>query len=170
MVRELLQILLSIQLSTHAIPQVREAALAHHIQQRAEYAGVDPFIVVAIITHESQWNERSISTDGMDYGLMQVRAAHYGADSNYLLVGESNINVGTYIIKKSIEYCRIKLGREPSTQEWLSVYQGSYKGYHCKPTKLTAQFESYALCLQDVVVNGQDRNCKAIYWPNIKKD
>lgn len=165
MLRALTQILLSIQLSTHAVPEVREEMLARCIQQRAEYAGVDPLIIVAIISHESQWNERAISTDGMDYGLMQVRARHYGGNSNYLLSGESNINVGTDLIKKDIAYCQRILGRQPSTQEWLSVYQGSPSAYKCKPTKLTKQFEDYALCLQDNVENAAGHNCKLIYWP-----
>src|SRR5271166_647081 len=104
----------------------------------------------------------------MDYGLMQVRAAHYGGPASYLLLGESNIKVGTHTIKMSKDYCRTKLHREPTTQEWLSVYQGSPAGYKCKPTRLTKQFEDYALCLQDNVENQAGRNCKAIYWPQMK--
>jgi hypothetical protein len=161
MFRELAQILLSIQLSTHAIPQVREEALAKHIQKRAMYVDVDPFLVVAIITHESLWQEDAISKDGLDYGLMQIRSIYYGDNPRYLLQGENNITVGTGLIKLSINYCRNRLHREPATQEWLAIYQGS--GFDCHPTKLTKQFEDYALCLQDDVENNKDRDCKEIY-------
>ena len=168
MFRELFHILMSIQLSTHNIPVKRQEMLAKYIQQRAEYADVDPFVITAIITHESQWNEHAVSADGKDIGLMQIRVANVGNDTNYLFYGENNIRVGTEIIKKDIDYCRNKLKREPTTQEWLSVYQGSPSGYKCRPTKLTKLFEDYSICLKDVVINGAEKNCKEVYWPELK--
>jgi Transglycosylase SLT domain len=164
--REIVEILMAINLSTHSVPEVRRAALATVIQDRANYADVDPYIFVAIITHESQWAERAISGDGLDYGLMQVRSINYGGDAKYLLTGEGNIKVGAYVIKRSIEFCRGWLHREPTTQEWLSVYQGSRRA--CHPTKLTKKFEDYAKCVQANVEDGHKYNCKHIYWPEIK--
>jgi hypothetical protein len=166
--RELAQILLSIHISTHAIPDSRQLSLAKHIQKRAEYAGVDPYVIVAIITHESQWSEGTISQDGLDFGLMQVRGANYGSSIQYLLNGETNINAGTYIIKSAREYCQKVLHREPLTQEWLAVYQGSSSGFKCKPTKLTKKFEDYALCIEANVESNRNYNCKHIYWSEIK--
>lgn len=166
MLREIAHILLSINLSTHAIPQVRQLALANTIQRQAESADIDPYIIVAIITHESQWAERAISQDGLDYGLMQVRHIHYGGDPEYLLNGEANIRVGTYVIKKSIEFCRKYLDREPTTVEWMTTYQGN--PHSCKPTKLAQKVVDYAECLEQNVEFGHNYNCKHIYWPNIQ--
>lgn len=171
MFRELFQIVMAIQLSTHNLPPTRVEMLAETIQQRAIYADVDPLIVVAIITHESQWNERNISVDGKDIGLMQIRVANMGNNTSYLLLGQNNIRAGTDLIKRDIDYCRKVLGREPTTQEWLSPYQGpgrNGQGYKCQPTKLTKLFADYASCLEDAVINGETKNCREIYWPELK--
>jgi hypothetical protein len=166
--REIAQIILAIQLSTHNIPSVRAEHLAGVIQQQSDKIGIDGLIEVAIITHESQWNERAISPDGLDMGLMQIRSIHYGGNNSYLLDGDANIKVGSYLIKRSMDYCRKRLDREPTTQEWLSTYQGSGDaGFHCKPTKLTKLFENYYLCLKGDVENPANMvDCKKIYWPN----
>jgi len=169
MFRELAQILLSIQLSTSHLPAVRADAFAKTMQKQADKVGIDPFILVAIAAHESQFNERAVSQDGMDMGLMQIRCQNYGGNCNWLLEGTNNIRVGADLIRRDIEYCRKKLEREPTTQEWLSVYQGSPSGFRCKPTKLTKLFEDYALCLQDDVENDANRNCREIYYPQLKK-
>jgi len=164
MFRELAQIIIAIQLSAAHILPVRINSFAQSIQDNAVKYDFDPFIEVAIIAHESKFNELVISKDKQDYGLMQIRAKYYGGNKTYLLTGENNINVGSYIISKDKEYCRRVLKREPTTQEWLSVYHGSPSAYRCKPTKLTEQFEDYAVCIQDMIENNRDEICKEIYW------
>jgi len=52
----------------------------------------------------------------------------------------------------------------------LACYTGSCtNGGMCKPTKLTKVIEDYQLCIQDAVENGVSRDCKEIYWPELKK-
>lgn len=177
MFREVAQIVLAISLSSmhgQSNPS-RIAALAATIQTEANKPeiDIDPIMIVAIVAHESQWNERAISSDREDFGLMQVRNRYYynGLHSNWLLDGVNNIKVGTNIIKKSKDICRTFLGREPKTQEWLACYTGSCTvSGMCKPTKLTKVIEDYSLCMQDVVENGTQTDCKVIYWPNLKNN
>jgi Transglycosylase SLT domain len=168
MFREAAQILLAIQLSApHSTPpEPRLTVLATSIQQQADTVGVDPFVFVAIIAHESQWRERAISGDGLDYGLMQVRRLYYGASPNLLLNGEINIKAGAYVIKKSIDFCRTYLKREPTTAEWMSVYQGNPRS--CRVSRLSKKVTDFGLCLQQNVEFGHNFNCKRIYWPELK--
>lgn len=167
MFREIAQIVLAIQLSSSHVPTHRVEQLATVIQQQSERVDIDPIIEVAIITHESQWNERAISGDHEDFGLMQVRARYHGPNATkWLLNGEANIRVGSDIIKSSKEVCRKILHREPTIQEWMSVYQGAVPS--CKPTKLTQQVEDYANCLaaeMDPLSLESELgfNCKKIY-------
>jgi hypothetical protein len=163
MYRELVQIILAIQLSTSNVLYIKAVSLAKVMQKDAVKEGIDPFILIAIAQHESKFHESIISQDGEDYGLLQIRARHYGSNPNYLLVGENNINVGSYIIRKDKEYCERELGRKPATQEWLSVYQGSQSAYKCKPTAMTNDVETYAMCLQNNIVYNIKDDCKAIY-------
>jgi transglycosylase-like protein with SLT domain len=168
MFREIVQLLLAIQLSApHATPpDVRLNAFATTIQEQAQAVDVDPFIFVAIIAHESQWNERAISGDGLDYGLMQVRHLYYGNSPKLLLNGETNIKAGAYVIKKAKEFCRNYLKREPTDAEWMSVYQGDPRS--CRATRLAKKVVNFSLCLQQNVEFGHNYNCKRIYWPEIK--
>ncbi len=126
------------------------------IDSQAIVSGVDPLLIVAIAMHESGWNERAISKDGEDYGLLQVRARYYGGRKEWLLNPATNIKAGGYVIAKSIEFCRRWLKREPTTQEWLSVYQGSRPS--CKSTQLTKSFEDYAVCVGLEVERGKTTN------------
>lgn len=171
MFREIAQIVLAIQLSAGPhYPSVRARQLATTIQHQSDAIGIDPMVEVAIIAHESQWRERIISPDNEDYGLMQVRARHYGGLDQWLLQGEHNIAVGSYIIKLDIDLCRKHLGREPETQEWMSCYQGSCttKSHWCKPTKLTKTVEDYSQCLIDATSSDAETKstaaCGDIYW------
>jgi hypothetical protein len=171
MFREIAQILLAIQLSTSNMPAVREAQLAKVISQQAEVVGVDPLLFVSVISHESLWDEHAVSKDGLDIGLMQIRVQHVGGNTNYLFYGENNIRVGGYLMKKDMEFCRKKLGREPSLQEWLSVYQGSRPS--CKPSRLTKRVEDNMLCLQKALENpnpyDMQLECKRVYNPNLAR-
>lgn len=169
MFREIAQIILAINLSTSTVPDARVVQFAQQIQSRSVYVNVDPFMVTAIILHESQFNERAISGDQEDFGLMQIRARFYPGQKLILLEGIHNIKVGTHLIKLNKDMCRNFLKREPLTQEWFACYTGSCtKGGMCKPTKLTKKIEDYSLCLKDRVENGTVKNCKKIYWANIK--
>ena len=163
MYRELMQIILAIKLSSPSLPDSRAESFAKVMQKDAVKEDIDPFLFVAIAEHESQFNELIISQNGEDFGLLQIRARHYGGNSSYLLIGENNINVGSYIIRKDKEYCERKLGREPTTQEWLSVYQGSPSAYKCKPTKMTNDVETYAMCLENNIVYNIVDDCKVLY-------
>jgi hypothetical protein len=166
MLREIAQIILAIHLSSPKLPDARTKAYANTMQQEADKNDIDPLMIVAIAEHESQFNERAISADGEDYGLMQIRARYYGGKSQWLLNGENNIRVGSYLIKRAISFCRVKLKREPLPQEWLSVYQGSIPS--CKPTKLTRLVADYADCLVQNVEGGAeaylDYDCRSIYY------
>ena len=168
MFREIAQLLMAIQMSApHATPpDVRAAAFANVIQEQAQAVDEDPFIFVAIIAHESQWGERAISEDGLDYGLMQVRHLYYGSNPKLLLNGENNIRAGAYVIKKAKEFCRKYLKREPTTVEWMSVYQGHPRS--CRPNRLAKKVVDFSLCLKANVDEGRNYNCKHIYWPELK--
>lgn len=169
MLRELAQIVLAIHLSLSPQQHLPEKLIQYYateIQAGGNSTEVDPLIFVAIITHESQWRSNAISPDQQDWGLMQVRGKYYsgGQHNDWLLNPHTNIQVGAYLIKKSMEYCTSKLDRQPLPQEWLSIYQGS--GFGCKPTKLTKLFEDYYLCLKEDVENPTDdvTDYKKIYW------
>jgi len=169
MYRELAQIILAIQLSAPSLPQIKVEQFAPVIQKDAMKVEVDPLIFVSIILHESGFNEGLVSRDGLDEGLMQIRAANFGNNKIGLLVGTFNIDVGAYSIKINKEFCAKHLKRQPSNQEWLSCYQGSCNSFAhmCKPTRLTKQFEDYELCLQYEVEHNTNAHCRKIYWPNI---
>lgn len=118
MFREIAQIILAIQLSASTVSAPHAEQLAKVIQHQSDQIDVDPMIEVAIITHESQWNERAISGDGEDVGLMQVRARYHGANARtWLLNPELNIKVGSDIIRRSKDFCTNYLHRKPTTQE-----------------------------------------------------
>ena len=118
---------------------------ASMIEEQAVVSQVDPLLIVAIIEHESGFDPHALSGDGEDRGLMQVRSRWYGGKADWLYNPAVNIKAGGYVITKSIQFCRQLLKRDPTTQEWLSVYQGSRPS--CKPTALTKSFEEYAVCI-----------------------
>jgi len=168
MFREIVQIMLAIQLSAGPhYPAVRAEHLAKVIQSQSEAVDVDPLMIVAIAEHESHFNARAVSPDGLDYGLLQIRAKYYGGKPEWLFDETNNIKAGVYIIRKSMEVCRRILKREPTTQEWLSVYQGSLPS--CKPTKLTKIVYDYAQCLIDLTSGDAETQvpasaCTHMYW------
>jgi hypothetical protein len=158
-------IYLALQLIHPNTPNALMNSYAAIIDKQATIADVDPLAFVAIIEHESQWRPRAISPDGEDFGLMQVRGRYYGGKAEWLLNPEVNIRAGGYIIKKSKEFCRNYLHREPEYQEWMACYQGScVPGHVCKPTKLTKVVQDYQTCLEDELLSGQDSSkCHKIY-------
>jgi len=155
----------AIHLIHPGIPSVMVDSYAAIIDKQAAAVNVDPLTFVAIIEHESHFNASAISPDGEDYGLMQVRARHYGGRAEWLLNPEVNIRAGGYIIKKSKDFCRNYLHREPEMQEWMACFQGSCTpNQMCKPTKLTKIIEDYQSCLEDdVLAEKESSDCHKIY-------
>lgn len=136
------------------------AQYAHEIERQSLVTGVDSLLFVTIITHESQWHERAISKDGLDYGFMQVRKLYYSGKPEWLLNGTSNIQAGAVVINRSIDFCRKFLGREPKMQEYLACYTGSCTNRYtmCRPTRLTQHFENYQQCLLHEVTSNQSKS------------
>lgn len=139
-------IYLTISLLHPQLSSTTVGSYADAIVKQAETTYVDPYMIVSIIEHESRFDHNAISEDTLDVGLMQVRSMYYGGKRDWLFNGLTNIKAGGYVIKKSIDFCRGFLKREPTTQEWLSVYQGSIPS--CKSNKLTKQVEDYMFCLR----------------------
>lgn len=129
---------------------------ADTIVKQAELSRTDPYLFVAIIEHESEFNAQAISSDTYDLGLMQVRYKYYSGKREWLFNGDTNIRAGAYVIRRSMDICSKYLKREPSVGEWLSVYQGSIPS--CKATRLTKQVEKYANCLQSDISKAKE--CK----------
>lgn len=141
-------------------------AYADIINQESDKIDVSPLVIIGIIKHESDFNVKTISPDGEDYGLMQIRARYYKGDVNQLLNPKLNIQNGSYIIKEDINMCRKYLHREPQYQEWLACYTGSCidSAHMCRPTRLTQVFEDYLMCLTTDVLTGQSKTqCQKIY-------
>jgi len=174
MLRTLAQIAFVISLSAPKLPSVQVNQFAEVIQTQAEKNDIEALMFVAIIQHESLFNERALSKDGQDFGLMQIRSSHFGGNNNAnnarLLIGIENIKVGAYSIKLNKEFCEHWLGRTPETEEWLACYTGSCKATRnfCKPTKLTKQFSDYEKCLEKEVDTGMSEDCGKIYYGKVK--
>jgi hypothetical protein len=163
---DLATISLAINLSSPKLLTSKVKSYSQVIHNQSEKLNINPLIVIAIIKHESRWTQSLISLDGEDYGLMQVRARFTRTPKDRLLWGEDNIFVGTYMIKSSEHYCTKFLGRKPSTQEWLSCYQGSCTtpSHICKSTKMAAVVEQYAQCIQYSLEDLRcEFNCDLIY-------
>lgn len=168
MFREIAQIALAIQLSSSHIPVKRAEQLAATIQKNAEIADIDPLITVSIITHESDWFPSRVSVDGKDWGLLQLRGEYYGGKNEWLLNPDNNIRVGSYIMRKDIDFCTKHLKREPTTPEWLSLYTGECKNSMCwcHPTPIAKQFSEYEQCLERAVSDIEEESsvdCRKIY-------
>jgi soluble lytic murein transglycosylase-like protein len=115
MFRELAKIVLAIQLSAPTMPAVQAEAYAKIIKQQAEVFDIDPLLTVSVAKHESRWNPMAISSDHLDYGLMQIRCGlAYKAPCQDLFNPETNIRMGTYLIAKNRDFCRKWLKREPT--------------------------------------------------------
>jgi hypothetical protein len=169
MFREVAQIVMAIHLSAPNLPDVDANRFAVAFQQKAVEDDQDPFSGVAIATHESQFRERAISGDRLDWGLMQVRrtAALWHTD---LLNGVVNIGVGMYILKINKEMCARVLKREPTFPEYLSCYEGYCRSpaVMCRSTTMSIQHEKYRACLENDVLNGGTENCRKIFWSYLK--
>ena len=68
-----------------ARPDIAEDEAVRHAKVLREVArehAFDPLTGVAIIRHESGWQSQTISANGEDYGLAQIRARYIGACRN----------------------------------------------------------------------------------------
>ena len=158
MIRELAKIILAIQLSAPTMASVQAEAYAKIIKQQAEVFDIDPLLPVSVAKHESRWNPFAISSDKQDYGLLQIRCGlAYKGPCQDLFNPEINIRMGTYLMAKNRDFCRKWLKREPTIEEYMSNYAGTY--HFCTPTRISRNFESYRACLESVVENGATRDC-----------
>lgn len=159
---DLATISLALTLSSPHMPHGVVTWYASILHDREKHLHINPLIEISIAEHESQWNSSLISSDGEDYGLMQIRAKYYSAsDPIRLLNGGNNLYLGAGIMKANYNFCYKKLGREPETQEWLSCFQGSCRTPKrtCKPTKLTYVVEKYAQCLEEELIELVSKDC-----------
>ncbi len=129
---------------------------ARALQSSAKANHFDPLTAVAIIHSESSFQADTISADGEDYGLGQIRARYIGACKNdkdplqnpseacqavknELLDPEKNIETMAKLITTNRKYCAQKTG-SALFQQWLASYQGRNfpdKRRFCKPGKGT---------------------------------
>lgn len=154
-------IILALQLSAPGLNVKTTEYYAKTIYKQQVKLGVDPIETIAIAKHESHWNHTLVSPDLEDWGLMQVRSRYIKFPSSWLLEPGVNIRVGTSLMLSSQKFCTKWLGRKPTTQEWLSTYQGSKS--ICKSTNLSFKVESYSKCIYDSLRNQTSYNCDAIY-------
>lgn len=136
------------------------------IDQQAVVAGVDPLTFVAIIEHESRFDQFAVSDDKMDRGLMQVRAQYYKGKADWLFNPKVNIAAGAHVIKSVVDMCTKHLGHTPDMASWGSCYLGSCgsRASFCRPTKKSMQRQQFHDCLIDVVYSDKDiKACQAIY-------
>jgi hypothetical protein len=154
----ILNIYLAIHLIVPQLPTYLARSYAAAIAERIENytPDISYLTYITIISHESKFNTNAISQDGMDWGLMQVRAKYYGAPATNLLNADANIRAGAYILRESERVCRRLLGREPGLEEILSLYTGSLPS--CKPNKLTHILLNYQVCLEDEIERGVENN------------
>ena len=120
----------------------QDEALRHAkvLREVAREHAFDPLTGVAIIRHESGWQPQTISSNGEDYGLAQIRARYIGACKNdadplehpskecqavkrSLLDAETNIRTMGKLIGEHRELCRKKTGSR-ALHRWLASYQG----------------------------------------------
>lgn len=158
-------IVLAINIASPHMPMNAAKWYGSVIQERERNIHIDPLIEISIATHESRWNSQLVSSDGEDYGLMQVRAKYCSFPSERLLNGGINLYIGANLMRSNYNYCQKKLGRPPETQEWLSCFQGSCRtpATTCKPTRLTNTIEKYAQCLEQSLIEGKSLDCRRYY-------
>lgn len=120
----------------------QDEALGHAkvLREVAREHAFDPLSGVAIIRHESGWNAQTVSRNGEDYGLAQIRARYIGACKNdadplrhpgkecqgvkrSLLDAETNIRTMGKLIGEHRALCRKKTG-SLQFHRWLASYQG----------------------------------------------
>jgi hypothetical protein len=139
-VRPLAVIVWAILASRPSVSELDATRYAKALQSVAKLHHFDPFTGVAIIQQESGFNPSSISRDGEDYGLGQIRARYIGpcqadedpilnpsaecqAVKESLLDPEVNIRTMAELIVTNRKFCRKKTG-SALFHQWLASYQG----------------------------------------------
>jgi hypothetical protein len=124
-------------------PDMAEDEALRHARVLREVArdhAFDPLTGVAIVRHESGWQSATISKNGEDYGLAQIRARYIGACrddadplrhpskecqavKHSLLDPETNLRTMGELIAEHRTLCRKKTG-SAALHRWLASYQG----------------------------------------------
>jgi hypothetical protein len=144
-VRPLTVIVWAILVSRPNVPEHEATRYAKALQSVAKIHHFDPLTGVAMIHLESDFEPSSVSADGEDYGLGQIRARYVGpcktdqdpvqnpsaecqALKQSLLDPEYNIRTMAELIASNRDFCRKKTG-SALFHQWLASYQGrNYPG------------------------------------------
>lgn len=152
MLRPLAVIIAGILLAQPSLPKEDAERFARVLRDEARERGFDPLTGVAIIQLESGWMAETISENGEDYGLAQIRARYVGACKRdpdplrapgpecravkeSLLDAEANIRQMGRLITLNRKLCREKTG-SATLPRWLASYQGRNdpkRGRWCRP-------------------------------------
>ncbi|MFO0761169.1 MAG: hypothetical protein U0359_32120 [Byssovorax sp.] len=168
MIRSIAMLVSAILLSRPGMPKDQATRYAVTLNEVGKSHDFDPLLAVAIIHFESHFYPASVSADGEDYGLGQVRARFIGACRDdvdpvhdpseeckaaqaSLLDGQVNIRHMASIIAANRTFCKEKTGKGQAPQ-WLAGYQGYNDPDHerwCKPGEKTTRVLAYH---QDLLV------------------
>jgi hypothetical protein len=138
------------------------------LQATAKTYDFDPLTAIAIIHSESGFDAESVSRDGEDYGLAQLRARYLGdckrdrdpvqdptpeclAFKRSLLDPEMNIRAMGQLISQNRKFCKKKTG-SAAFERWLASYQGRNfpkQRRYCKPGEKTWSVIRYRQALLD---------------------
>lgn len=111
----------AILLCRPSLPLATAQTYARIVLDRATALHMDPLMMVAVVDHESGWNEGAVSKDGEDVGLGQIRARYIGA-----CVGEAN-PVHAPSPKCAAEKARLRTGTynlevmANGLERWISI-------------------------------------------------
>jgi hypothetical protein len=161
-IRPIAVLVAAILMTRPAMPKQELRRYATVLNEVAAQKSFDPLLAVAVIHFESGWLPATISADGEDYGLGQVRARYLSScrgdedplnapsegcqrAKTELLDGVTNIRRMGWIIGANMEFCKAKTG-SPSPEHWLSGYQGYgdlERGKFCIPGEKTYRVLSY---------------------------
>lgn len=151
-IRSLTVIVWAISMARPSISESEATRYAKALQRAAKSHHFDPLTAVAIIQQESGFEANSVSPDGEDFGLGQIRARYLGACKldedpvskpsaecqalkQRLLEPEANIEAMAELIAQNRQFCVKKTG-SALLHQWLASYQGrNYPDQRrwCKP-------------------------------------
>lgn len=123
-----------------AMPLQTAMAYAQIVSTRSAALGIDPLMVVAYVSHESEWVEGAISKDREDVGLGQIRARYLppcvadkspalapspkcAAERKRLFEGAYNLQTTFRVIEAWQTICKQKTGTATEVQ-WLTAMAG----------------------------------------------
>lgn len=121
------------QVAPHYQPKEATAELLVELGRRRHF---DPFTLMAIVKHESDWNSNAISKDGRDFGLSQVRSTNFKACredrssqgcktiESMLLEWKFNLEFAAMLIEANREYCKRVVGTDLAVY-WLNGFTGA---------------------------------------------